>query len=104
LEDLFQPILHNLTTPPVENSGLSDFLTVILKKKPWKEKNVEVRSFQGKAYTLRAHNGDPPHLILMRSLQRQRKCSVGQRKPLYQEIHRTPCRTNRGVRAVDLRN
>lgn len=51
-----------------ENSGLSDFLTVILKKKPWKEKNVEVRLFQGKAYTLRVHNGDPPHLILMRSL------------------------------------
>jgi hypothetical protein len=29
---------------PIENAGLSDFLAVILKRNPSKEKNVEARS------------------------------------------------------------
>jgi len=101
---LSQPHLPNLTTPPIENAGLSDFLAVILKKHSWKEKKVEAKSFQGKADTLRIHSGDLPHPILMRSLQRQGKCSGGQHKPLHQRIHCTPYRTNRGIQAVDLYN
>jgi len=36
-----------LTTPLIEDAGLSDLLAVILKKDLWKEKKVEAKSFQG---------------------------------------------------------
>jgi hypothetical protein len=43
MKKVAQPFLPSLTTLLTENAGLSDFLAVILKRNPSKEKNIDAR-------------------------------------------------------------